>query len=113
MGCIFCDIAAGKAPSTVVYQDSDFVAFRDIKPVTPIHILVVPRQHIPSLNEATGEQANLMGRLILAATQIARQEKLEHAGYRLVINCGRQGGQAVPHLHLHLLGGRQLTPGMG
>ncbi|MFH1088193.1 MAG: histidine triad nucleotide-binding protein [Chloroflexota bacterium] len=113
MGCIFCDIAAGKAPSAAVYQDADFVAFRDIKPVTPVHILIVPRQHIASLNEVTGEHSSLVGSMILVATHIARQEKLDHGGYRLVMNCGRQGGQAVPHLHVHLLGGRQLTPGMG
>ena len=113
MDCIFCDIVAGKIPSKIIYQDSNLVAFRDIKPQAPNHILIVPRQHIAALNEITDEQSDLMGRLIVVACQLARQESLDSTGYRLVINCGPQGGQIIPHLHLHLLGGRQLSSEMG
>ena len=113
MDCIFCDIVAGKVPSEIIYQDSSLVAFHDIKPQAPNHILIVPRQHIASLNEITDEQSDLMGHLVVAACQLARQERLDSTGYRLVINCGPQGRQVIRHLHLHLLGGRQLSSEMG
>ncbi len=107
--CIFCDIAAGKIPATEVFGDEDFLAFRDIEPQAPVHILLIPRRHIGSLADLEAEDRDLMGGLILAATNIAAAEGLAESGYRFVINCGRQGGQAVDHLHLHILGGRQMN----
>jgi len=103
--CIFCKIINGEIPSTKVYEDADFYALRDVNPVAPTHILVIPRQHIPSIDEATDPL--LTGRLIHTATQIANAEGLTK-GYRLVINNGVQGGQSVNHLHVHMLAGRKM-----
>ena len=107
-GCIFCQIASGEAPSDIVHQDAEIVAFRDIHPRAPTHILVIPREHITGVAEASEEQVALLGRLLLRAADIARQEGLGQRGYRLVINSGPDSGQMVPHLHLHILGGRRL-----
>ncbi len=107
--CIFCDIVAGKIPSTEVFADKDFLAFRDIDPQAPVHILLIPRRHIGSLADLQAGDKDLMGNLLLAAVNIADEEGLTESGYRFVINCGRQGGQAVDHLHLHILGGRQMN----
>lgn len=107
-GCIFCQIARGEAPGDIVYQDAQIVAFRDIHPRAPTHILVIPREHIAGVAEASEEQAALLGRLLLRAAALAQQEGLGQRGYRLVINYGPDSGQVVPHLHLHILGGRPL-----
>ncbi|MFQ5349093.1 MAG: histidine triad nucleotide-binding protein [Thermoanaerobaculia bacterium] len=106
--CIFCKIAAGEIAADLVYQDDDLVAFRDITPQAPTHILIIPRQHIGTLLEATSETAPLLGRMQHAAVEIARQEGLGERGFRLVTNCLEEAGQSVFHLHLHLLGGRRL-----
>ncbi|MFO7773912.1 MAG: histidine triad nucleotide-binding protein [Dehalococcoidia bacterium] len=111
--CIFCRIVAGEVPSDVVYQDEDFLAFRDISPQAPTHILIIPKTHIASSAELTDGQQELAGRLIMIAKNLAGKEGLAERGYRLVINCGPEGGQLVPHLHLHLLGGRRLSGGLG
>lgn len=103
--CIFCRIAAGALPTPFVYEDGDAVAFRDIQPQAPVHLLVVPRRHVASLNEAG--DGELLGRLLLAARRAAAQAGL--AQYRLVINCGEQAGQSVFHLHVHVLGGRVMS----
>ncbi len=108
MSCLFCKIVEGKIPSTAVYQDEQVYAFSDIGPKAPVHILVVPRVHIDSLSEASAEQRALLGHMLWAAAEIARQKGLGE-GYRVVVNTGENGGQTVDHLHLHLLGGRQLT----
>lgn len=113
MECVFCNIIAGKIPATILYQDDRVIALRDINPQTPTHVLVVPKEHIPSLVELSNEQRDLAAHLIYVANEIARSEGVAERGYRIVINCGKDGGQAVPHLHLHLLGGRQLSVGMG
>jgi len=113
MDCIFCKIAAGEVPSDVVYRDEQLVAFRDINPQAPVHILVVPVAHVTYLSEFTDEQASLLGRMVLVANQLARREGIVEKGYRVVINCGQQGGQLVPHVHLHLLGGRSLSGQLG
>lgn len=105
-GCIFCQIARGEVPAAMVQQDSDFVAFRDINPQAPTHVLVIPRRHIPTLNEA--EDADLMGRMLLFARSVAEREGLAERGYRLVLNTNSQAGQSVFHLHLHVLGGRPM-----
>ncbi len=106
--CVFCRILAGDIPSTSVYEDDRIYAFRDIDPKAPTHILVIPRRHLASLNEVTPGDRDLLGHMMTTATAIAVDEGLAPRGYRLVINCGADGGQAVDHLHLHLLGGRAL-----
>jgi histidine triad (HIT) family protein len=107
--CIFCKIIAGEIPSTQVYADARVTAFRDINPVAPTHILIVPNQHIASINDLTPEHEATIGYLFTVAKVIAAQEGLAESGYRLTINTGPDGGQVVYHLHLHLLGGRKLA----
>lgn len=111
--CVFCDIVAGKIPGDIVYQDEDFVAFRDIHPVAPVHIVIIPKAHISSLAEVGERQEGLMGRLILLAVKLAEKERIADRGYRLAINCGPEGGQIIPHLHVHLFGGRKLADQLG
>ena len=111
--CIFCGIVAGEIPSDMVYQDKDFFAFKDINPQAPKHIIVIPRVHIASVAELTENERELMGGLIMLAKKLAEQEGIARTGYRLAINSGHEGGQAVPHLHLHLLGGKQLSGQLG
>ena len=106
--CIFCKIAQGGLPSTIVREDDQAVAFRDTNPQAPTHILIVPRQHIASLDEAAVDDRSVLGHILLLAQQIARDEGL-NSGYRLVLNTGTGAGQTVFHLHLHLLGGRSLN----
>lgn len=106
--CIFCKIAAGEIPADLVYQDDHVVAFRDITPQAPTHILVIPRKHIATLLDTDAETAPLLGRMQQAAVEIARREGLADRGFRLVTNCLEEAGQSVFHLHLHLLGGRRL-----
>ncbi len=106
--CIFCKIAAGSIPSTSVYADDEFYAFRDIHPAAPTHILVIPRKHIARVDDADAGDEALLGRLILTANGIARQEGLVDSGFRFVVNSGEGAGQSVFHLHLHILGGRPM-----
>jgi histidine triad (HIT) family protein len=107
--CIFCKIGAHEIQAMVVYEDSDILAFRDINPQAPVHILIIPKRHFTSLNDFSAVETELLGRLTLAAKAIAKQEKLLDRGYRLVINSGVDGGQSVAHVHMHLLGGRTMT----
>lgn len=107
MDCIFCKIAAGEIPCDKVMETDSWLAFRDINPQAPTHVLVIPKKHVPGLHDATGDDD--LGELLLAAKEVARIEGVERTGYRLVINSGQQGGQTVDHLHLHVLGGRQMT----
>ena len=111
--CVFCDIVSGKIPGDIIYQDKDFLAFRDIHPMAPVHIVIIPKAHISSLGEVDERQEGLIGRLILLAKKLAEKEGIAEKGYRLAINCGSEGGQVVPHLHLHLLGGRKLADQLG
>jgi histidine triad (HIT) family protein len=113
MDCIFCQIVADKIPSDILYQDEDVLAFRDIHPLAPTHLIIIPKKHIPSLAHLSEEQLPLMGQMIDVANQLARKEGISERGYRLVINCGQEGGQVVPHLHIHLLGGRKIADEMG
>jgi histidine triad (HIT) family protein len=106
--CLFCKIAAGEIPSTAVYSDDEFYAFRDINPAAPTHVLIVPRRHIAKVTDAGGADAAFLGKLLLKANEIAEQEGIAREGFRFVINCGKQGGQTVPHLHVHIIGGREL-----
>lgn len=106
---LFEKICDKEIPATIVYEDARCVAFRDISPQAPLHILVIPRKAIPRVGLAETEDEGLLGHLLLTAAQVARSEGLAESGYRLVINNGPHGGEAVPHLHVHLLGGRQLV----
>jgi histidine triad (HIT) family protein len=107
--CLFCKIAAGTIPASVVHTSERLVAFRDIDPKAPVHVLVIPREHIESLDAADERHRGLLGELLLLARRVARDEGLAERGYRTVINTGADGGQSVRHLHLHLLGGRALA----
>ena len=113
MDCIFCRIVAGDIPSDVLHSDEKVIAFRDINPQAPVHVLIIPREHITYLSDLTGEQSALAGHMVSVANQLARSEGIAGSGYRVVINCGEQGGQLVPHLHMHLLGGRELSGQLG
>jgi histidine triad (HIT) family protein len=106
--CIFCRIASGDIPASVVYQDDQVVAFRDLNPQAPTHVLVVPRRHVATLNDLGEADAELVGRMYLAARQIAADEGVAERGYRTVFNCNADAGQSVFHLHLHVLGGRPM-----
>lgn len=110
---IFGRIAAGEIPADIVYEDDDLVAFRDLSPQAPTHILIIPRKPIRTLNDVEEADAELVGKLFLAAAKVAKQVGIAEAGYRVVVNCNAVGGQTVFHLHLHLLGGRpmQWPPG--
>ena len=112
-GCVFCRLVAGEIPSEILYQDEDFFAFRDVHPQAPKHIVIIPRIHVVSVAELVEQQQELVGGLIILAKNLAKQEGMAESGYRLVINCGHEGGQVVPHLHLHLLGGRKLSDQLG
>jgi histidine triad (HIT) family protein len=111
--CIFCKIVAGEAYSQRLYQDEFVTAFRDIHPVAPTHVLVVPNKHIPSVNDLTHEDEPLIGRLFMTARQIAEQEGVAQTGYRLIVNMGAHAGQAIFHLHLHVIGGQRMRFPMG
>ncbi|MCF7885619.1 MAG: histidine triad nucleotide-binding protein [Candidatus Marinimicrobia bacterium] len=106
--CLFCKITAGKMDTEFVYEDSDLVAFKDINPMAPVHILIVPKKHIPTINDLKKTDTVLVGEMIQIAKRIAKEQNIADEGYRLVFNCGKMGGQEVDHLHLHLLGGRQM-----
>jgi histidine triad (HIT) family protein len=107
--CLFCRIAAGSVPADIVHQDDLVVAFRDINPKAPTHILLISRRHIPSAAELTGTDGEMLGRLFSVAAQVAHDEGVTERGYRLVSNVGAGAGQSVFHLHFHLLGGRSLS----
>jgi len=107
--CIFCKIGKREIQSMVVHDDPEILAFRDINPQAPVHILIIPKKHYESANELETADTGLLGRMVLVAKHIARQEKIAARGYRLVMNCGEDGGQSVAHIHLHLLGGRSMS----
>lgn len=109
MDCLFCKIAQGAIPAAIVFEDDEIVAFRDLNPQAPKHLLIIPRQHIATINDAHDENQALLGKMILGAKKIAQTEGLSDTGYRLVFNINPDGGQTVYHIHLHLLGGRQMT----
>lgn len=110
--CLFCKIVAGAIPSDQIYADAAVVAFRDIAPQAPVHVLVVPRRHLSGL-DALRDDAELAGRLLTAAANVARTEGVDQSGYRVTVNHGRHGAQSVGHVHLHVLGGRQLRGELG
>lgn len=110
--CLFCKIVSGDIPSARVYEDDKVIAFNDINPQAPIHILIIPREHIATTNDLSSEHNALLGHMINTAKQIAHDQGIAEDGYRLIFNCNEQGGQTVYHIHLHLMGGRQLR-GLG
>lgn len=107
--CLFCRIVGGEIPAEVVHESETTMAFRDITPQAPTHVLIIPRRHISTINDLTADDKELVGSLYLAAKEIAEQEGLADDGYRVVMNCGEEAGQSVFHIHLHLLGGRLLN----
>jgi histidine triad (HIT) family protein len=107
--CLFCKFVSGEIKPDTVYEDEHVLAFRDINPQAPTHVLVVPKRHISTLNDLSADDGALVGKLYLAAQKIAREEGIDGAGYRTVINCNEQAGQSVFHIHLHLLGGRAMA----
>jgi histidine triad (HIT) family protein len=107
--CIFCKIIEGELPSDIVYRDEEIISFRDINPIAPVHLLIVPRKHIPSIRDLKDKDLPLLGQMTVVANKLAEEEGLANTGYRLIINCGAEAGQTVPHIHMHLLGGRRLS----
>lgn len=109
MDCIFCKISNKEIPSQSLFEDGEIMAFRDLRPQAPSHILIIPKRHIATIDETKDSDALLLGKMILTAKNVARSEGLSEAGYRLVFNVNSGGGQEVYHIHLHVLGGRQMT----
>jgi len=107
-GCLFCQIIARERPASFVYEDDRLVAINDINPQAPLHVLVIPRRHIPTLNDVAAEDASLVGDLVRRAAAIAREKGYAERGYRTLLNCNREAGQSIYHIHLHLLAGRRL-----
>jgi histidine triad (HIT) family protein len=108
MDCIFCKIVSGEMNADIVYHDDSLIAFNDIDPKAPHHILIIPRKHIATLNEITQNDENLIGHIVLTAKKLAEKLEIAEKGYRLLVNCNKEGGQTVYHLHFHLLGGRTM-----
>ena len=106
--CIFCKIINKEIPSDIVYEDEDILAFRDIHPVTPVHVLVIPKKHITSLVDLKKEDEVIIGKIYTVINEIAKKEGILEKGFRVIVNCGEDGGQEVKHLHFHLLGGKKL-----
>jgi len=111
--CVFCKIVRGELPSTIVYKDEQVTAFRDINPVSPTHILVIPNKHIASTNDVTEQDEQLLGHMLTVVKPIADQEGITESGYRLIVNTGPDANQVVFHLHLHILGGQRMKHRMG
>jgi len=106
--CIFCKIVDGQIPATIVYENEDVIAFRDLGPQAPTHVLVIPRKHIATINDLQDADAELIGKMYLAAKEVAGMEGIDEEGYRTVMNCNAGAGQTVFHIHLHVLGGRSM-----
>lgn len=108
MDCLFCKIIRKEIPAEVVYEDDEVLAFKDIHPLAPVHILIIPKRHIASINDVVNEDAALLGAMIVTAKEIARDLQIAENGYKLLFRTGSDGGQEVPHIHLHLIGGAKL-----
>jgi histidine triad (HIT) family protein len=113
LDCVFCKILAGEIPGDFLYRDDEVAAFRDINPIAPTHVLIVPVKHIPSLVELSDPDLPLVAKMVKVGNELAKKEGIAERGYRLVINSGKEGTQLVQHLHMHLLGGRQLSGRVG
>jgi len=107
--CLFCKIVEKQIPAEIVYENEKVLAFKDIDPKAPVHILIIPKVHITTLNDVKEEHTEIMGQTFLAAKNLAKEFEIDEKGYRTVFNCNKEGGQAVYHIHLHLLGGRQMN----
>ncbi len=110
--CLFCKIVNREIKADIVWEDEDVLAFRDIHPLAPVHILVIPKKHIGSINNLTRDDVELAGKIIITAKEIAEKLNIKDSGYKLLIRVGRDGGQEVPHIHLHLLGGARMSEGI-
>ena len=110
--CLFCKIVNRELPSDIVYEDEEMLAFNDISPQAPTHLLIIPKVHVATVNDLTEDHSDLLGKLVLRARTLVHENGIAESGYRLVLNCNGEGGQTVYHLHMHLLGGRQLR-GLG
>lgn len=106
--CIFCKIINKEIPAEIVYEDDKIIAFKDIHPITPVHVLVIPKKHIDSLIDIKEEDKELIGKIYIVINKIAREKGIEQKGFRVIANCGQDGGQEVKHIHFHLLGGKKL-----
>ena len=109
VSCLFCKIANKEIPAELLYEDDLVVAFKDIKPIAPVHILIIPKKHIESITDLKGSDEKMAGRLVIVAKQVAEKLGIAKAGYKLLFRVGRHGGQEMPHIHLHLLGGARLS----
>ena len=107
--CIFCKIIDGELPSDIVYRDERVIGFRDINPIAPVHLLIIPRKHIPSIRDLSDDDLSLLSHMTVVANKLADDEGIANGGYRLIINCGPEAGQTVFHIHMHVLGGRTLS----
>ncbi|MDB6062657.1 MAG: histidine triad protein [Verrucomicrobiaceae bacterium] len=107
--CLFCSIVSKQIPATILYEDDSVVAFRDIGPQAPVHFLVIPKRHLTTLNDLVVGDEHLIGHMVLTAQQLAAKEGISESGFRLAMNCNREGGQTVYHIHLHVLGGRGMS----
>lgn len=110
--CIFCKIINGEIKSEFLFENDKIVVFRDIRPIAPVHILIIPKEHISSMNDVSEERTDLLGELLYTATKVAKDLEIAENGYKLLIRTGSHGGQEVPHIHLHLLGGAPLAEGI-
>ncbi len=106
--CLFCKVVAGEVPADIIYDNEHVLAFRDISPQAPTHVLIIPRRHIATINDLDAGDNELVGQLFLAAKEVAAQEGVDEVGYRVVMNCNEDAGQTVFHIHLHLMGGREM-----
>ncbi|MFA7170072.1 MAG: histidine triad nucleotide-binding protein [Candidatus Paceibacterota bacterium] len=113
MNCLFCEIIKGEISAEKVYEDDFVFAFRDIHPIAPVHILIIPKKHIASINNLVEEDVKIMGNMFLSAKKIAEDVRIAEKGYKLLVRTGRDGGQEVPHIHMHLLGGARLHEDIG
>ncbi len=111
--CIFCKIVKGAIPCQKVYEDEEVLAFDDIHPMAPVHVVMVPKRHLPTLLDLTGDDLAVAPAMVRAAQEVARRKGIDQRGFRVAINCNEEGGQVVFHLHMHLLGGRKLADGLG
>ena len=110
--CIFCKIATGTIPSKKVYEDAEVLAFDDIHPMAPVHVIIIPKKHIPTMLDVTKTDMNSIGSMFIAAQEVARIKGINERGFRVVINCNEEGGQVIFHLHMHVLGGEKLKEGL-
>ena len=110
--CLFCKIVNGTIPSSKVYEDAEVVAFDDIHPMAPVHVIVIPKKHIATLLDVTAENMNVVNAMVVAALEVARIKGIDERGFRTVINCNEEGGQVIFHLHMHVLGGKKLKDGL-